>query len=318
MAIFGFHHLHSQLLEHHGRQRAIDHIVINQQHAAGHLPKTHWTGRRTRWQLVARRRRRGRQRQVEAKGRPQTDGGLDVDRAPHRLDQTAADRQTQAGAAKAPLIRHVGLDKRIEDRLQVAPGDAHTRVDDFKADRCWRRWLDLGARPHAQVDAAALSEFDRVADQVQQHLAQSHLIGNDADGQAIVPIKAELQPLALRARGEQPQRRGNELTQRYRLTLDLEFAGSDLGEIEHVVDDRKQRLARRRGGLQQVLLAGGERRAIEQFECAEQPIHRRAQFVAHVGEKPLLGAPRIECGVARGSQLARALGDAMLQIGVQI
>ena len=104
--------------------------------------------------------------------------------------------------------------------------------------------VGLLARLDDDRDAAALGELDRVAGEVEQHLAQSRRVADDARRQALVDIAADFEPLGLGARAEQLDRLLDEGRERERPRRQIEPAGLDLGEIENLLDQRQQRLAR--------------------------------------------------------------------------
>ena len=63
------------------------------------------------------------------------------------------------------------------------------------------------------------------------------------------------------------------------------MTGFDLGEVEHVVEDGHQVSARFQGGMGLARLVFVKRRGEQQFGHAQHAVHRRADFVAHGGEK---------------------------------
>ena len=66
-------------------------------------------------------------------------------------------------------------------------------------------------------------------------------------------------------------------------------AGLDLGQIEDVVDQGQQGFGRAFGLAQVVELHLVQRRALEQFQHAQNAVHRRAHLVAHIGQELALG-----------------------------
>jgi hypothetical protein len=93
----------------------------------------------------------------------------------------------------------------------------------------------------------------------------------------------------------------------------FELAGFDLREVEDVVDDVEQALARTVERLQAAALLLGKGCGEEQFGDAEHAVHRRADFVAHVGEKLRLGTARrlrrFLGGIEFDAQADRIAGD---------
>ena len=80
------------------------------------------------------------------------------------------------------------------------------------------------------------------------------------------------------------------------------FSGLDFGEVENVVDQIEQRAAAGRDGRE---IRAGARigdQGIEQIGEPENRVHRRADFVAHVGEELALGPIGLVRRVARLAQ----------------
>src|SRR5262245_55904378 len=71
-----------------------------------------------------------RQRQLQRKGRSFADEALDADPALVLLDDLSADRQAEAGAAAAVLVRLLGRVERLEDKTQALGLNADAGVDD--------------------------------------------------------------------------------------------------------------------------------------------------------------------------------------------
>ena len=77
--------------------------------------------------------------------------------------------------------------------------------------------------------------------------------------------------------------------------LDIQLAGLDFAQVEDVVDQPQQVLPRALNFFHIVALLGIQRCAQHQMAHADDRIHRRADFMAHIGQKIRL-------------QLRRALG----------
>ena len=94
--------------------------------------------------------------------------------------------------------------------------------------------------------------------------------------------------------------------------LEVELARLDLGEVENVVDDRQQRFGRVAGRLEVLPLLARQLGVEHQIGHAEDGVHRRADFVAHVGEEGALGVAGGFGGLHRlpqGDFHLLALGD---------
>ena len=186
-----------------------------------------------------------------------------------------------------PAARAVDLMERLEQALQRSRRHADPRVAHFErhAGHSGRRCL----RPDAQRDAAALGELDRVADEVQHHLLQALRVADDPVGNPLVELEVQAQSLGLGIGAEQRGDLRRHRVQRHRRGHEVELAGLDLRVIEHVVEDRHQRLAGRRGGLHQTPLVLLELRMAQQIERPEHPVHRGADLMTHRGEELRLG-----------------------------
>ena len=91
-----------------------------------------------------------------------------------------------------------------------------------------------------------------------------------------------------------------------RLVDEVDLAGLDLREVEDVVDDRQQRVARRADRVGVVALLGVELRLGEQAAHADDRVHRRADLVAHRGQERALGLVRCR---PRPRVASRRLGE---------
>ena len=111
-------------------------------------------------------------------------------------------------------------------------------------------------------DLAALGELDRVADQVDQDLAQPARIADERVGHVGAMWQASSSPFSSARSGERLDRvRRRRRGGRTAMRLELELARLDLREVEDVVDDR--RAARRPTSLtvlEVLALLGVERR----------------------------------------------------------
>ena len=115
-----------------------------------------------------------------------------------------------------------------------------------------------------------LIEFDsRLSDD----LAQPPGVADDAGGQVRVDRVGELEVLLRGDRAHHVERALDRRGERERVGVELEPAGLDLREVEDVVDDRQQRLARRVDRLGVVALLAVERRVEEQ---PAHPDHARS------------------------------------------
>ena len=73
------------------------------------------------------------------------------------------------------------------------------------------------------------------------------------------------------------------------LFFELQVTGFDLGEVQNVVDHGQQLVAGYLQHAQQLLLGRVQRRFAQQFAHAHHAVQRRADFMAHHGEKTGFG-----------------------------
>ena len=272
-------------------------VVVDHQHAAaGQLARVGHRGQALR--LL--------ERQREPERRALAFAALDADLAVHQVDQVAADRQAEAGAAEAPRRRAVGLRERREQALSglVRNADAGVANADVQAPRV--------VHADGDDDLAAFGELDGVGQQVGQHLAQAVRIAAHGGGQAVVDAAGQFELLRMGARRHQLHHVFDRLVEIEVEGFDLELAGFDLREVEDVVDDRQQRLARAAHGFQERPLLGVERRLEQQLGEPQHAVHRRADLVAHVGQELALGLARVFGGGLGRAQLLLAVAQRLL------
>ena len=129
---------------------------------------------------------------------------VDADGTVHAADQSFADRQPQAGAAVTPGGRVLGLGKGIEQPLDLVFRDADAAVGDLEPQPP-QGLADDRFAAHIDVDLAFLGEFQRVADQVGQHLLQAGRVAEEGRRQVGIDFAAKQQLPFLGFRREQPE-----------------------------------------------------------------------------------------------------------------
>ena len=111
--------------------------------------------------------------------------------------------------AVAPHGGGIGLAESLEEPRQLLRGDADSRIDHGELDHG-----PAGAcRKHAQdhADAALFRELDRVANEVDEDLPQTHRVGLDRAGQRPLRFHGERQSLGGSRRAEHGHRRFDDL-----------------------------------------------------------------------------------------------------------
>ena len=105
---------------------------------------------------------------------------------------------------------------------------------------------------------------------------------------------------------------------RERNRLQRQLPRLDLREIEDVVEHDQQRVGRRLDHRQVVALLGRQVGVEGEIGHADDAVHRRADFVAHVGQELALGAVGLLGGQCRLGELRGALAHFPIEIGGQI
>ena len=143
-------------------------------------------------------------------------------RPPISSHQPLADRQAQAGAAVAAGGRRVGLAERLEQPVELGRRDADAGVADRESRIAARARLEprrpAAVRPPSTDDLAGLGELERVAHQVEQHLAQR--------GRVAHQVARDVRPRSRRrARGPSWRPRGPRRSGRLRCSVGARTAG---------------------------------------------------------------------------------------------
>ena len=237
-------------------------------------------------------------------------GAAQTDLAAHHLDQLLGDGQPQAGAAILARGGCVGLNEGREQVLGLVLANSNSRVGDGNEKRRLAGRLAL----HLDEDfhLSAFGELDGIGRQVQQDLAQAVRIAAQQRRhfRRHPPAKSESFGGRAAAQGREGVLRGAAQVEVHALQLDL--LRLDLGQVEDVVNQGQQRppavfnnagvfaLFRRETGLEQ------------QLQHAQDAIHGRADFVAHVGQETAFRNVGGVRGLARGNQfrlVALPFGD---------
>ena len=233
----------------------------------------------------------------EEEGRPAADFTRDGDGTAHELHQPLADRQTQAGAPLGPGHGRVDLAEDFEKEVHLLMRNAHAGIAHGEAYfphvvhfRRGLLHLRQGAAGDLEADFAPVGELDRVADEIEENLAQALVITDETRGQILMDDVDEIEALLARFRRHQVERFLDAGTEIERKLVERQLARLDLREIEDVVDNGQERFAAGAQRLDEFMLGRREVRLQEQAGHADNAVHGRADFVAHVGEKFRLGA----------------------------
>ena len=247
----------------------------------------------------------------EPERRAGTRAAVDADLAAHQRDQAPGDREAEAAAAEAARRRTVGLGEGVEDASAVGLGQADAGVAHLEAQH---GGVVAIARQQArrEDDFAARRELDRVADEVEQHLAQPPGVAAQRRRQRGGDTHDELEALALRRAGHQRAGLLDALDEVEVHALEHQLALLDARVVEHVVDDGAQRAPRAADHLREALLARRQIGGEQQLRHAQHAVERRSDLVAHRGEELRLGRVGRVGVLLGGAQLF----DGMRQVGI--
>ncbi len=157
----------------------------------------------------------------------------------------------------------------------------------------------------ANVDAPAAGELQRVGEQVADDLPHARRVaeqlarqpGRDQAGQ-LHAWRGVLRQQAGGVFHEAAEIEGN--------PLQFQLPGLELGQVEDIVEQLHQNLARVVGDRQLLALLGTQRAVHRQRKHAQQAVQRCADFVTHVGK---------EGGACLGGLLGSALGRLQVAVG---
>ena len=250
-------------------------------------------------------------RAFEIEDEPERAAGAELaregDASAHELRELLGDGETQPGAAVAARVGGVHLREFGEQAVLQLLWNADARVDDLELDPCpSARGVEEGDQKR---NAALLGEFHGVAREVEEDLAQAARVAAQAVRHLGCNVAADLDALRLGARRQQVDDAFDQATQLEVQAVDLELARLHLREVEDVVDDGDQRLARFPRGLGVIELLAVELGVEQEIDHAEHAVHRRADLVAHGGE---------ELGLRLAGELGLLLRGAELDLALLV
>ncbi len=229
-------------------------VVLGHQYARVVCQRRRGVERRDRW-LGDLGRQIERQREPEAAAN--TGRAVDAYLAVHLFDQLAGDGQAKARAAELPGGRAVGLGEGLEDAFQVLAGDADAGIGDPEHQPRVRIATSDGV--DLDPDFAGRGEFDRVADQIGQYLAESNRIPNHARRNVGADIDLQCDVLVACLQLEQGGNFAHLGVQIERYVLDFHAPRFQPRKIQDVVDQREQGIAGGLGDGQPFQLLGRQR-----------------------------------------------------------
>src|SRR4029079_2633918 len=230
------------------------------------------------------------------------------DLAAEQARQLAADRQSQPGPAVLAVGAAVSLLECLEDDLLLFRRDADAGIADRERDDVGSTVQVLVVRAPTALDRldaqrhmAFVRELEGVRQQGLQHLLQALAVGEHRLRQLRVEADEEIDILRLGDVAERALDVAAQLVEHQVGRIDQHRAGLDLRQVEDVVDQRQQVVARGEDRLRELHLLRREIAlgvAGELVGQDQQAVERRAQLVRHVreelglvlrGERQLLG-----------------------------
>ena len=208
---------------------------------------------------------------------------IDRNLAAHQFDQTLADHQPQPGTAVTPGGRGVGLGKWAEQARLFFRRHADALVTHLEAELHTPALKDFHA--NLDDDVAPFGKFDRVADQVDEHLLQTQRIAEKAGLERMINVKDQFDGFLCRLLCQQFAHGIEHRIQVKRQSFDFKPAGFDPGEIKNVIDDAQQGIRSPLYLVEVTVLPGIQPGRQAEFGNADDRVHRRADFMAHVGQK---------------------------------
>lgn len=231
---------------------------------------------------------------------------MHLDIAAHEVHQLPTDRQPKPGPAlHRASLGH--LDERLEQARLVRRSDTDTGILHVHPDDR----PPLVQAPFLETDRhlSPLGELDRIAHQVGEHLLEAQGIDQHVPSRGIVQLHNEPQAFLPGQAFEHAAHRLHDMAQANPLGREGQVAGLDLGDVEDVADEQLQRPRSLVGDLQRGAFALLRRQALQdQFEDADDRIHRRTDLVAHGRQEDALRPIRL---VRLAHRLAQLAGQAL-------
>ena len=196
----------------------------------------------------------------------------------------------------------VHLAEGLEEQVPLVGRDADAAVPDAEQDLVPPLAPPLPG-PGFYLHRPPVGELDGVADQVDEHLAQTDRVAQHLVRQTVGQLQVEPKPLSLRLGNEQLDRVGHAGAQIEGAVVQGKLARLHLGQVQDVVQYAQERAAGAVRGLDVLALARIAAGLLGELQHAQDAGHRGAQLVAHVGQKLALGL---------AGRLGRLLGPAQL------
>src|SRR5476649_1628444 len=180
---------------------------------------------------------------------------FDAESSSHHGNQPRRDGQAKAGASKAAGHGAVRLREGFEDGLLLVERDANSGVANGELDGYLVSLQGKDGNLHG--DFTMLREFDAIAREVQNNLAQTNWISDHEFGHVRPDNTAHTEALPARRNRDQLHGILNSGAQAERNHVQIELTRFDLGKVQNVVDHGQEGIGRAFHGIQVVALLGG-------------------------------------------------------------
>ena len=227
------------------------------------------------------------QRDDEPEGATLARYAVDPDLSAHGHGQLAADRKAQPAAAMRAGQGLVGLDKGLEQAVRLLLGQSGAGITHFKSDQVAP--LVLPGPAGRNHHAALVGELDRIVDEVVQDLPDPQRVAPVMSAQAFAGFEHQLHPLAAGRDGEEFADLAKQVFDLHVFRNDFERVGVEPQEIQNVVQNAQQGPRRIVDAGKMAALRLVQRGLAQDFQHPQDRVHRRAQFVADIGQELVLG-----------------------------
>ena len=220
---------------------------------------------------------------------------LHIDAAAHSVHDMLRNGQPQSGSLD---LVHPAVVLPLEGReefLSELLCHAHARILHKEMGAHVFRALRGFLLPQAQIDRPALRrELHRIAQEVQQHLIETHTVAENILRQDILDEDVEILPMGTDLGANDVADGLHAFPEGNRIRIQHHFAAFDFRHIQHIIDEPQKLLARKGDFPQTVLHA----RPIPDMlprngRHAHDGIHGRPDVMAHIGKEFAFRAVRV-------------------------
>ena len=153
----------------------------------------------------------------------------------------------------------------------------------------------LRMRAQRNQDFAFFRELDRIAGQIKQNLTEADWIRFNKGRTLRIDIDQQFETLCMSFRGNHFGHSLDDLFERAIDVFDFEFTRLNFREVENIIDELEQGLCTLLNRMAVLTLLLVELGLQQQLIHADNAIHGRTDFVAHIGEKLALGSVGCFC-----------------------